>query len=83
MQTAFCSYHDRTMESGRSFTPHWKGLRQRQCDLNGAVGVVALTDVQQARQACDGAEVHVVEAVFPTGERRTTVSGGVWRTNSV
>ena len=67
--TAFCS--SSRQHHGKRQVVHTalEGLRQRQCDLNGAVGVVALTDVQQARQACDGAEVHIVEAVFSAGER--------------
>ena len=41
---------------------------QREGDLNGAVGVVALPDVHQTRQTGDRAEVEVVEAEFSAGE---------------
>ena len=39
-------------------------LGQRQGDLDGGVGVVALPDVQQPRNAADVAEIELVEAVL-------------------
>ena len=64
------------MDSGRSFTPQPKASARAQRDLNGAVGVVALSDVHQARQAADRAEVKVVEAVFAAGQRQHYGIGG-------
>ena len=69
MATAFCSYQLSTNESGRSLTSHSKAPGQGDGDLHGRVGVVALADVQQPRDAADIAEVEFVEAVFSAGER--------------
>ncbi len=68
MHTAFCSYQDRTMESGRSLTPQFEGLGQGHGDLDRGVGVVALADVQQPRDAADVAELQLVEAVLAAGQ---------------
>ena len=51
MQTAFCSYQESTSVSGSSFTRAVKGVRQRQGDPDGAVGIVALAHIQNARDA--------------------------------
>ena len=42
------------------------------CDGNpdGTVGVVALPDVQKARDAADRAEVEIIEAVLAAGKRQ-------------
>lgn len=42
---------------------------EREGDFNGAVRVVALAAVQNAREAVDLAEVEVVDAVLAAGER--------------
>ncbi len=59
-------------------TPQLKALGQRQRDLEGRVGVVALTDVEQARQAADGTEMELVEADFAArqGEDDAVVGNG-------
>ena len=70
MATAFCSYQLRISDSGRSLTPQLKAFGQRHGDLDGRVGVVALADVQQPRDAADRAEVELVEAVLAAGQRQ-------------
>ena len=79
MQTAFCSYQDSTMDSGRSFTPAVEGLGQGYGHLDGAVGIVALAHVHEARQAADLAQIEVVEAVLAAGqgEHHRVVGGGL------
>ena len=47
-----------------------EGIRQRERDLDGAVCVVALSHVENARQTADLAEIQIVEAVFSAGERQ-------------
>lgn len=42
---------------------------EREGDFNGAVRVVALAAVQNAREAVDLTEVEVVDAVLAAGER--------------
>lgn len=69
MQTAFCSYHERTRVRGRSLTVQSNAFAEREGDFNGAVRVVALAAVQNAREAVDLAEVEVVDAVLAAGER--------------
>ena len=68
MHTAFCSYHDSTSVSGRSLTVQPKASASASATRHGAVGVVALAHVQNARDAADLAEIQVVEAVFAAGQ---------------
>jgi len=46
-----------------------EGARKRHRDLDRAVGVIALADVEQARDAADIAEFQFIEAVFAAGQR--------------
>src|SRR6266568_6896967 len=46
----------------------FEGSRQGNCDLDGRVGVVALTDIQETRDAADVAEFELVEAVLAAGQ---------------
>ena len=60
----------RTMDKGKSFTPQPNASRQRQRDFDSSVSVVALAHVHESRQAANGSEVKVVEAVFSAGQRQ-------------
>ena len=61
-----------------------EGARQGHGDLDGRVGVVALADVQQARDAADIAELQLVEAVLAAGQGQDDRSpGGAFSANSV
>ncbi len=62
--TAFCSYQVSTSVSGRSLTVQPKASARAKCNLDGAVGIVALSDVEDARDTVDLAEVKVVKAEF-------------------
>ena len=53
-----------------------EGIRKRESNLDRAVGVVALADVQQARNAADGAQVQVVEAILAAGKGQDDRVGG-------
>ena len=56
------------MDNGRSFTPQPKSIRKCNSNLDGAVSVVALSNIHQTGQTIDAAEVKVVEAVFAAGK---------------
>ena len=45
-----------------------EGFRQGRGDADGAVGVVALADIHEAREACHRAQVEVIEAVLAAGQ---------------
>ena len=45
-----------------------EGVRESECNLDGAVGIVALPDIEDARDTVDLAEVKVVKAEFAAGE---------------
>ncbi len=70
MHTAFCSYHESTSVSGRSFTVQPKASASAERDLDGAVGIIALSHIQNARQAADFAQIEVIEAVFAARKRQ-------------
>jgi hypothetical protein len=57
--------------------PAAERIRQRHGDLDGRVGIVALADVQQARQARHRAEIQLIEAVLAAGQRQN--DGVSWR----
>jgi hypothetical protein len=48
----------------------FEGIRQRYRDLNRGVGIVALSHIEQARNAADVAEVKLVEAELAAGQRQ-------------
>ena len=47
-----------------------EGVCKCEGNPDGTVGVVALPDVQKARNAADRAEIKVIEAVLAAGERQ-------------
>ena len=53
-----------------------KGLRQRHGNLDGTVGIVALTHVHDPGQTADGAQIQIVEAVLAAGQGQ---HGGIRR----
>ena len=59
-----------------------EGVRESECNLDGAVGIVALSDVEDARDPVDLAEVKL-KRNLPQARVRTSVSIGVRLTNSV
>lgn len=61
---------------GQVVDPAAKGIRQGQRNSNGPVGVVTLSYIHQPRQAANGPEVKVVEAVFSAGQRQHHSVGG-------
>lgn len=60
-----------------------EGVRESECNLDGAVGIVALPDIEDARDTVDLAEVKVVKAEFAAGEGEDERVHGVRLTNSV
>lgn len=70
MHTAFCSYHESTSVSGRSLTVQPNAIRQCKRNLDGAVRIIALAHIQNARQAADFAQIEVIEAVFAARKRQ-------------
>ena len=51
-------------------------LRQRQRDFDSSVSIIALAHIHEPRQAANGPEVKVVEAVFAAGQRQHYGVGG-------
>ena len=60
MQTAFCSYHESTSDSGRFVDRAAEGLRKRHSDLYRAVSVVCTAPCHYAREAARFARIDVV-----------------------
>ena len=68
--TAFCSYQRQHQRQRQVVHAALERVGQRHGDLDRRVGVVALADVQQPRDAADVAEVELVEAVLAAGQRQ-------------
>ena len=60
-----------------------ESIRQRERDLDRTVGIVALADVQQARDAVDAAQIQVVETVLAAGQSEDDGVGGASLAKSV
>ena len=60
-------------------------LGQRQCQLDGGVGIVALAHVQQTGNAADVAEIELVELVLAAaqGEQQAVLGGGLGKLGKV
>ena len=69
MATAFCSYQREHHRERQVVDAAIERPGQGHGDLDRRVGVVALADVQQPRNAADVAELELVEAVLAAGQR--------------
>ncbi len=82
--TAFCSYQLQDHRQRQVVDVALERLGQSDRDLDRRVGVVALADVHESRQAADLAELLVEEAELAACQRQNDGVGfGVSSTNSV
>jgi hypothetical protein len=68
---------------GELIYPHFECGGKGIGDLDSRIGVIALSGIQQARDAADIAELLVKKAVFATGEGQNDAVLGYFSTNSV
>ena len=68
MATAFCSYQGTDDGQGQIVDPHAKGVGQGQGYLDRGIGVVALADVQKARNAADISQILIEKAELAAGQ---------------
>ena len=64
------------MDKGKSFTPQPNASASASAILTSSVSIIALAHIHEPRQAANGPEVKVVEAVFAAGQRQHYGVGG-------
>ena len=78
MTTAFCSYHDKTSESGKSDAAIKRGSKRLGNEHRG-IRVIALADIEQPGYAADSPEILVVETEFSARQRQDYAVLGYFR----
>ena len=83
MQTAFCSYQERTKESGSSFLQDIKCICKCHSNLDRTISIITLTHIHQSWKTTDLSRSRSLKRNFPHARVRTILSEGVCFTNSV